>query len=246
MKTVFWDVASCILVELCWRISGACCLHHPPVSISETSVNFYQTTRSNITEDSHLQKKKSVIFSELFLQEEHLIYLPLFPTTRCYASLWDTSCQIFETEKIDNSPRVVCPRGTFFCIFHFPHTTRRCIGFFGTPVTNFRSIKSVSIIPGVDSPKGACLYLRYFSIFLGTQYQIFEIEKNQNFSQGCLSKMNIFLYLPLFSATHRLEAMAWDVRPDFGYYILVYIYTYIYAYIWIIYCLCYSTLLLPG
>jgi hypothetical protein len=63
--TVFWDVAPCGLVEGYRRFVGAYCLHHQDdeyslmmeaVSTSETSVNFYQTTRRNIPEDSRVQK----------------------------------------------------------------------------------------------------------------------------------------------------------------------------------------------
>jgi hypothetical protein len=46
--TVFWDVAPCNLV-------GRIALMMEAASTSETSVNFYQTTRRNIPEDSHLQ-----------------------------------------------------------------------------------------------------------------------------------------------------------------------------------------------
>jgi hypothetical protein len=56
---VFWDVVPCSLVEVNRRYTGTYCLHHEgdhddEGSISETSVNFYQTTRPNIPEDSHL------------------------------------------------------------------------------------------------------------------------------------------------------------------------------------------------
>jgi hypothetical protein len=51
--TVFWDVAPCSLVELYRHFRGAD-LMMEAASASETSVNFYQTTRRNIPEDSHL------------------------------------------------------------------------------------------------------------------------------------------------------------------------------------------------
>jgi hypothetical protein len=57
--TVFWDVAPCGLVEVDRHFRGAYCLHHQvalmveAVSTSETSVNFYETTRRNIPEDLH-------------------------------------------------------------------------------------------------------------------------------------------------------------------------------------------------
>jgi hypothetical protein len=47
------------LVEIDWRFRGAYCLHHQgddgAVSTAEPSVNYYQATRRNIPEDSHLQ-----------------------------------------------------------------------------------------------------------------------------------------------------------------------------------------------
>jgi hypothetical protein len=64
---VFWDVAPCSLAEIDRRFRRTYCLHHciraillialmmEAVSTSETTVNFYQTTRRNIPEDSHLR-----------------------------------------------------------------------------------------------------------------------------------------------------------------------------------------------
>jgi hypothetical protein len=60
--TVLWDVAPCCLIEVCRCFKGAYCLHHQViiammmevVITSETSTNFYQTTRRNIPEDSSL------------------------------------------------------------------------------------------------------------------------------------------------------------------------------------------------
>jgi hypothetical protein len=62
-----WDVAPCGLVEINRRFSGAHCFHHQgdewsalialmmeAVSTSETSVDFYQTTKRNIPKDSNL------------------------------------------------------------------------------------------------------------------------------------------------------------------------------------------------
>jgi hypothetical protein len=43
---VFWDAAPCSLIVLLMEAA----------STSETSVNFYETTRRNIPEDSHLHK----------------------------------------------------------------------------------------------------------------------------------------------------------------------------------------------
>jgi hypothetical protein len=47
---VFWDVALCIL----WAMA----LVMEAVSTSETSVNFYETTRRNIPKDSHLHIRR--------------------------------------------------------------------------------------------------------------------------------------------------------------------------------------------
>jgi hypothetical protein len=55
---VFWDVAPCSLVEIYQRFRGhrsrAIALMMEAASTSETLVNFYQTTRRHIQEDSHL------------------------------------------------------------------------------------------------------------------------------------------------------------------------------------------------
>jgi hypothetical protein len=50
--TVFWDVTPCSLVKVYRRFID---LIMEAENTSETSVNFYQTTRRNIPEDSHLQ-----------------------------------------------------------------------------------------------------------------------------------------------------------------------------------------------
>jgi hypothetical protein len=58
--SVFLVVALCSLVEVYHHFRSSCCLHHQgtlmmeTASTSETLVNFYQTTRRNIPEDSHL------------------------------------------------------------------------------------------------------------------------------------------------------------------------------------------------
>jgi hypothetical protein len=62
--TVFWDAVLCSLVEVYQRFRDAYCLHHQDdennnleaVSTSETSVNFYETTRRKIPEDSHIHQ----------------------------------------------------------------------------------------------------------------------------------------------------------------------------------------------
>jgi hypothetical protein len=51
---VVWDVAPCSLIET-ERCSKLIVLMMEPVSTSETSGNFYHTTRRNIPQDSHLQ-----------------------------------------------------------------------------------------------------------------------------------------------------------------------------------------------
>jgi hypothetical protein len=49
--TVFWDVASCSLVDYTWLIA----LMMEAARTSETSVNFYQTTRRYNPEYTHHQ-----------------------------------------------------------------------------------------------------------------------------------------------------------------------------------------------
>jgi hypothetical protein len=44
--TVFWNVAPCSIAEIALLMEA--------INISETSVNFYETTRRNILEDSHV------------------------------------------------------------------------------------------------------------------------------------------------------------------------------------------------
>jgi hypothetical protein len=51
--TVFWDVASCSLVEVYRRFRGTCCLQH-----QGDQKNFYQTARRNIPEDSYLYTRR--------------------------------------------------------------------------------------------------------------------------------------------------------------------------------------------
>jgi hypothetical protein len=54
--TVFFNAALCSLVEIdrCFR---AIALNMKGVITSETPVDFYETTRRDISEDSHLQEK---------------------------------------------------------------------------------------------------------------------------------------------------------------------------------------------
>jgi hypothetical protein len=56
--TVFWDAAPCSRVEAARGLLIA--LMMEAASTSETSVNFYQTVRHNIPEDSHLDTLYSV------------------------------------------------------------------------------------------------------------------------------------------------------------------------------------------
>jgi hypothetical protein len=58
--TVFWDVAPCSLAEVYSLFRGVfdeIALMMEAVRTSETSANFYQTTRRNIPEDSHLHTR---------------------------------------------------------------------------------------------------------------------------------------------------------------------------------------------
>jgi hypothetical protein len=61
---VFWVVAPCRLVEVYRRFRGALCLRYQTalimkaVSTSETSANFYHTTRRNNPEDGHLHTRR--------------------------------------------------------------------------------------------------------------------------------------------------------------------------------------------
>jgi hypothetical protein len=54
--TVFWDVAPCSLIQVYTDVSevqGIVLMMEAAIT-SETSVNFYKTTRRNMPEDSHL------------------------------------------------------------------------------------------------------------------------------------------------------------------------------------------------
>jgi hypothetical protein len=57
------DIAPYSLVEVDRRFTGAYCLHHvalmiDAISISETSVYFYETTRRYISESYHLHTRR--------------------------------------------------------------------------------------------------------------------------------------------------------------------------------------------
>jgi hypothetical protein len=63
--TAFWDIAPFSFVEVYIRFRGAYCLHHQlivlmmdAVNTSETSVDFYETTRHNIPEGYHLHIRR--------------------------------------------------------------------------------------------------------------------------------------------------------------------------------------------
>jgi hypothetical protein len=63
MMTAFWVVAPCSLVEADRRFRGVysivrSILMIESVSTSETSVNFYETTRRNIPEGRHLHTRR--------------------------------------------------------------------------------------------------------------------------------------------------------------------------------------------
>jgi uncharacterized membrane protein YukC len=60
---VLWNAEVCNLVELYRRFRSACCFHHlmalkEAARTSETPLNFYQTTQSNISEDIRLYTRR--------------------------------------------------------------------------------------------------------------------------------------------------------------------------------------------
>jgi hypothetical protein len=67
---VFWDVASCSLVEVYRRFIA---LMMEAASTAETSVNFYQNTRRNIPDDSHLVS--DAITANVYLLGNHRLFL---------------------------------------------------------------------------------------------------------------------------------------------------------------------------
>jgi hypothetical protein len=67
--TTFWDIALCSLVEVEQRFRGSYCRHHALIALmmeavrtSETSVNFYETTRRRNPEDHsrHLHRRENL------------------------------------------------------------------------------------------------------------------------------------------------------------------------------------------
>jgi hypothetical protein len=102
----------CSLVEIVLGFRGANCLHHQGddggISTSETSVNFYETTRRNIQEDSHL-RFISNFYILFWLQEmgTHLSFSVFSPNLKCYLA-----CNI------------VSLPSAFHCNFYVPHLSR--------------------------------------------------------------------------------------------------------------------------
>jgi hypothetical protein len=52
VSTVFYDVSPCSIVDIYQRLRGKISMMTEAPSTSETSVNFYHTTRRNILEES--------------------------------------------------------------------------------------------------------------------------------------------------------------------------------------------------
>jgi hypothetical protein len=72
MMTVFLYVAPFRVVEDCRRFRSSCFIHIRTMMEPEDSVtlvNFYQTTRSNITEDSHFKNILFGVYLSLKLYE---------------------------------------------------------------------------------------------------------------------------------------------------------------------------------
>jgi hypothetical protein len=63
---VFWVVEPCSLVEVYRRYRGAIALIMEAASTSETSLNFYQTTRRYNPKDSHLHIRRCENLRSLF------------------------------------------------------------------------------------------------------------------------------------------------------------------------------------
>jgi hypothetical protein len=72
--TTFWDIAPCSLVEVDRRFRGAITLMEA-VCTSETSINFYETTRRNILEGCHLYVFLFCLFNFFLFR----VYLKSFP-----------------------------------------------------------------------------------------------------------------------------------------------------------------------
>jgi hypothetical protein len=89
--TVFWDGSPCSLVEVYRCFRGACydelliALMMETASTSETSINFYQTTRRNIPEDSHLHFATVRTWN---LTNFQLVLIILWPCTVSSSEIW--------------------------------------------------------------------------------------------------------------------------------------------------------------
>jgi hypothetical protein len=82
--TIFWDIAPCSLVETDRRFRGAYCLHYQndemmeAVRTSQKTINFYQTTRRNIPEDSHIHTRRR---ENLKFHQDFIIYYSIFSSS---------------------------------------------------------------------------------------------------------------------------------------------------------------------
>jgi hypothetical protein len=79
---VFCVVAPYSLVEVYRRFGGACCLHHQ----NKMSVNFYQTTRRNNPEDSHLHTRRLQNLKSQLIKN-HFLFPPVFRLKQFAVSL---------------------------------------------------------------------------------------------------------------------------------------------------------------
>jgi hypothetical protein len=98
MITVLWDVAPYSLVETDRRFRDPYCFHHhhhspdDGGSTCETSVNFYETTRRNISKDGHLHTRR----------RENLKYKTntwIYNTICVYLSFWNEESRPEQNEK---------------------------------------------------------------------------------------------------------------------------------------------------
>jgi hypothetical protein len=67
--TIFWDIAPCSLVEVTdvsKVLAAIIALMMEKTSTSETSVNFYQSTRRNNPEESHLHTLTFIYLSKVY------------------------------------------------------------------------------------------------------------------------------------------------------------------------------------
>jgi hypothetical protein len=93
--TAFLDIAPCSLVEGDRRFRSVYCLHHQgdewlnalmmeAVRTSETSVNFYQTTRRDVPEGCHLHthRRENLKSQNAWRSSWHSVQLGLYWTER--------------------------------------------------------------------------------------------------------------------------------------------------------------------